>query len=173
MSLGLRPASTFDQLGARFHRESDRRRLRAMLAGVAVAGVVVTLVLGLTGLRMQQVRLSYRLDILRTAKAGAEEMNRRLLVEKASLQSLARIEVEARTRLGMVAPTQQQVQLAREFVGGGTVSAALGGRSSAVASTAREPGREMARDSGREPAREPGRGPGREPSREPGREIVR
>src|SRR6266540_3785439 len=153
MSLGLRPASTFDQLGARFHRESDRRRLRAMLAGVAVAGVVVTLVLGLTGLRMPQVRLSYRLDILRTAKAGAEEMNRRLLVEKASLQSLARVEVEARTRLGMVAPTQQQVQLAREFMGGGTATAALGGRTATAAA--------------------PGREPLREPAREPAREIVR
>ena len=108
MSLGLRPSSTADQHVACFHRGSDRRRLRAMLAGIAAAGVVVALVLGLVGLRMQQVRLSYRLDILRTSKAGAEEMNRRLLVEKASLQSLARIEDEARTRLGMVAATYQQ-----------------------------------------------------------------
>jgi len=146
MSLGLRPASTADQHGARFHRESDRRRRRAMLAGVAVAGVVVAMVLGLVGLRMQQVRLSYRLDILRTAKAGAEEMNRRLLVEKASLQSLARVEDEARTRLGMVAATQQQVQLAREFVGGGTVSAALGDRTAAASTTTREQAHEPARE---------------------------
>jgi cell division protein FtsL len=146
MSLGLRPASTADQQGARFYRESDRRRLRAMKTGVAVAGVVVALVLGLVGLRMQQVRLSYRLDVLRTVKAGAEEMNRRLLVEKASLQSLARIEVEARTRLGMVAPTRHQIQLAREFVGGGTVSAALGGRTAAAGATDREPGSEPARE---------------------------
>lgn len=153
MSLGLRPASTADQQGARFHRESDRRRLRAMLAGIAAAGVVVALVLGLVGLRMQQVRLSYRLDVLRTAKAGVEEANRRLLVEKASLQSLARVEVEARTRLGMVAPTQQQVQLAREFVGGGTATAGLGGRTATAAA--------------------PGHEPLREPAREPAREIVR
>ena len=157
MSLGLRPASTADQHGARFHRESDRRRLRAMQAGIAAAGVIVALVLGLVGLRMQQVRLSYRLDILRTAKAGAEEMNRRLLVEKASLQSLARIEDEARTRLGMVAATQQQVQLAREFVRGGTVSAALGDRTAATAMTTRERGRDQAREPGRVPAREPAR----------------
>jgi cell division protein FtsL len=157
MSLGLRPASTADQQGARFHRESDRRRLRAMLAGIAAAGVVVALVLGLVGLRMQQVRLSYRLDVLRTAKAGVEEANRRLLVEKASLQSLARVEVEARTRLGMVAPTQQQVQLAREFVGGGTATAALGGRTATAAV----------------PAGEGNPAPGREPLREPAREIVR
>ena len=138
MSLGLRPASTADQQVAHFHRESDRRRLRAILAGVAAAGVVVALVLGLVGLRMQQVRLSYRLDSLRTATAEVEELNRRLRVEKASLQSLARIELEARTRLGMVAPTQQQLQLAREFAGDGTASAALRERTAAAAAPARE-----------------------------------
>ena len=138
MSLGLRPASTADQQVAHFHRESDRKRLRAMLAGIAAAGVVVALVLGLVGLRMQQVRLSYRLDSLRTAKVDVEELNRRLRVEKASLQSLARIELEARARLGMVAPTQQQVQLAREFAGDGTASAALRGRTAAAAAPARE-----------------------------------
>jgi len=138
LSLRLRALSTADQQGARFHRESDRRRLRAMLAGVAVAGALVALVLGLVGLRMQQVRLSYRLDALRSVKAQAEEMNRRLRVEKASLQSLARIEVEARTRFGMVAPTQQQVQLAREFVAGGSASPAAVERTVAAVSDSRE-----------------------------------
>ena len=145
MSLGLRGASMADQQMVHFHRDSDRRRLRAMLAGVAAAGVVVALVLGLVGLRMQQVRLSYRLDTLRTAKAGAEESNRRLRVEKASLQSLARIELEARSRLGMVAPTREQVQMAREFAGAGTASTALGERTAAAAAPAREPGRETVR----------------------------
>ena len=138
MSLGLRPTSTADQQVAHFHRESNRRRLRAMLAGVAAAGVVVALVLGLVGLRMQQVRLSYRLDSLRTAIADVEELNRRLRVEKASLQSLARIELEARARLGMVAPTHQQVELAREFAGAGAASAALRERTAAAAAPARE-----------------------------------
>ena len=138
MSLGLRSAFTADQQVAHFHRESDRRRLRAMLAGIAAAGVVVALVLGLVGLRMQQVRLSYRLDSLRTIKGDVEELNRRLRVEKASLRSLARIELEARARLGMVAPTQQQVQLAREFAGDGVVSTALGERTAAAAEPARE-----------------------------------
>jgi len=139
MSLGLRGASTGDQQLAHFHRDSDRRRLRAMLAGIAITGVVVALVLGLVGLRMQQVRLSYRLDTLRTAKAGAEELNRRLRVEKASLQSLARIDLEARSRLGMVAATGQQIQLAREFAGAGRDSTALGERTVAAAVPAREP----------------------------------
>ena len=138
MSLRLRPASTADQQAAQFHRESDRRRLRAMLATIVAAGVVVAIVLGLVGLRMQQVRLSYRLDILRAARADTEEMNRRLRVERASLQSLARIEREARTRLGMVAPIPHQVQLAREFASGGTGSAAVGDRTASAAAPARE-----------------------------------
>ncbi len=136
MSLLRKPASTADQQVAHFHRDSDRGRLRAMLTGVVVAGIVVAPVLGLVGFRMQQVRLSYRLDTLRTAKADAEELVRRLRVEKASLQSLARIELEARSRLGMVAPTQQQVQLAREFAGASTASTALGERTAAVAAPA-------------------------------------
>lgn len=133
LPLVLRLSSTADQHVAHFHRESDRRRRRAMLVGIAAAGVVVAMVLGVVGLRMQQVRLLYRLDTLRTAKAGAEELNRRLRVEKASLQSLARIELEARSRLGMVAPTGQQVQLAREFAGAGTPSTALGERTAEAA----------------------------------------
>src|SRR5262249_58982597 len=108
MSLGPRPPSTADQQVAHFHRESDRHRLRAMLTGALAAGVLVTLVLGLVGLRMQQVRLSYRLDALRTARTQAEESNRRLNVEKASLQSLARIEAEPRARFGIVAPIQHE-----------------------------------------------------------------
>jgi len=124
LSLGLRPAATADQDVARFHRESDRRRLRAMLASVAVAGVLVAFILGVVGLRLQQVRLSYRLDALRTAKAELEEANRRLGVERASLASLARIEVEAKGRLGMVVPTQHQVQMAREFAGPGATARA-------------------------------------------------
>src|SRR4029450_3386174 len=83
LSLGLRPPPPADQQVARFHRESDRRRLRAMLAGAAAAGVLVALVLGLVGLRMQQVRLSYRLDTLRSARTPAEGMNPRLRGGKA------------------------------------------------------------------------------------------
>jgi hypothetical protein len=72
------------------------------------------------GLKAHQVRLSYRLDALRTARADAEELNRRLSVELASLRSLARIEDKARRELGMVAPGRDQVVLAREFVAGGS-----------------------------------------------------
>ncbi len=110
--------STREQQAARFHRERDRRRLLAMARTLVSAAVLVVLVLGVVGLRLQQVRISYRLDGLRTFKARLEESGSKLGVELASLASLARIEEKAR-ELGMGPPAAHQVQLAREFVRGG------------------------------------------------------
>jgi len=111
--------STQEQQAARFHRERDRRRLLAMARTLVSAAVLVVLVLAVVGLRLQQVRLSYRLDGLRPVKAGLEESRSRLGVELDSLKSLARIEEKAPTELGMVPPTGNQVRLAREFLRGG------------------------------------------------------
>ena len=113
------PSFTQRQETARFHRERDRGRLRTMARGLLAAGLLVVLVLGLVALRVQQVRLSYRLDGLRAEKAELEETGSRLRVELATLMSLARIESKARVELGMVRPAGDQVRLAREFVTGG------------------------------------------------------
>ena len=120
----LRPLPTewgmaSQQQVAGFHRERDRRRLLAMVRTLIGAGVLVALVLAVVGVRLHQVRLSYRLDGLRTIRAELEESRSRLRVEVDTLRSLARIEGKARTELGMVPPTANQVQLAREFVPGG------------------------------------------------------
>lgn len=120
----LRPLSTgwglaHQQQGARFHRERDRRRLLTMGRTLVGAAVLVVLVLGVVGLRLHQVRLSYRLDGLRTVRAELEESRSRLRVEIDSLRSLARIEGKARAELGMVPPAADQVQLAREYVPSG------------------------------------------------------
>ena len=118
------PASGWDsdteQHAARFHRERDRGRLVAMARTLVGAVILVGLVLGMVELRIQQVRLSYRLDGLRTMRTELDESRSRLRVELASLKSLARIESKARTELGMVPPSKDQVQLAREFVPGGS-----------------------------------------------------
>ena len=118
-----------DQQAARFHRERDRGRLLGMARALVGAGLVA-LVLGVVGLRVQHVRLSYRLDGLHALRAELEETRSRLRIEIATLKSLARIEVKARTELGMVPPARDQVRLAREFVPGG------GGLSMAVPLTA-------------------------------------
>jgi cell division protein FtsL len=104
---------------AGFHRERDRRRLLAMVRTLLSAAVLVVLVLGVVGVRLHQVRLSYRLDGLRATRAELEESRSRLRVEIYTLSSLARIEGKARAELGMTAPVGNQVRLAREFVPGG------------------------------------------------------
>jgi cell division protein FtsL len=109
----------------RRHHQKDRRRLRSMATAVVGAGMAVVLILGVVGLRVQQVRLSYRLDVLRTARTELEEMRNRLRVEQATLKSLARIEGKARAELGMAPPARDQVRLAREFVPGGRGAAGL------------------------------------------------
>lgn len=114
----VKQTSVQEQQAARFHWESDRRRLRAMAIALVGTGCLVGLVLGVVGLRVQQVRLSYRLDTLRTTRAELEEARGRLRVELATLKSLARIETRARAELGMVTPAGDQVRLAREFVTG-------------------------------------------------------
>ena len=119
-----RRAAPGEQRGARFHRERDRRRLRAMVVALGWTAVGVALVLGIVAVKIQQVRLSYRLDSLRSARAELLDQRMRLLVEQASLRSLARIEGKAR-ELGMVTPTGDQVQLAREFVTAGAGAAAV------------------------------------------------
>ncbi len=108
------------QAGARFHRERDRRRLRAMGVAAALGALLMAGLIGVVGLKAHQVRLSYRLDALRSTRASVEELNRRLGVELATLRSLARIEDKARRELGMVAPRPDQIVLAREFVAGGS-----------------------------------------------------
>jgi cell division protein FtsB len=120
------------QAGARFHRERDRRRFRAMGLAVALGALLTVGVLGVVGLKAQQVRLSYRLDALRTARADAAELNRRLGVELATLRSLARIEDKARRELGMVTPGRDQMVLAREFVAGGAGLGRVPSRTAAV-----------------------------------------
>lgn len=124
---------------ARFHRERDRRRLRAMAVSLACAGFLVALTLGVVGLRVQQVRLSYRLDALRTARTELAEAGNRLRVEQATLRSLARIESKARAELGMVLPAQDQVRLAREFVPGGSGVTSGAPLTAAVPAASREP----------------------------------
>lgn len=118
-SLPVAWASAGEQQAARFHRERDRRRLLAMARTLVSAAVLVALVLGVVGLRVQQVRLSYRLDGLRALEGELEESRSRLRVELDTLKSLARIEAKARAELGMVPPAGNQVKLAREFVPGG------------------------------------------------------
>jgi cell division protein FtsL len=88
--------------------------------GLALALVVFPVggVLGFVGVKVQQVRASYRLDDLRALRMDVEKLNRQLKVELATLTALSRVETKARTELGLAPPALGQVRLAREYVGG-------------------------------------------------------
>jgi cell division protein FtsL len=96
-------------------RERDRHRLRAMAGMLCLGGVLVAAVLGYVWLHVQRVRISYELEMLRTARGRLEEQNRKLQLELASLRAFARVDAAAR-RLGLTQPTPDQVRLAREYV---------------------------------------------------------
>jgi cell division protein FtsL len=110
---------------ARVVRERDRHRLRTMGLALGLSACLAASALSVVWLKVQQVRLSYRLDVLRSAKGELDDLNRQLRVELASLRSLARIEDRAKSELGMILPAPGQIRLAREFVAGGEGAASL------------------------------------------------
>lgn len=89
-----------------------------MAAALGLSACLVGGVLGVVGLKVNQVRASYRLNELKVLRNDLEELNRQLRVEQATLSSLARIESVARVKLGMAPPLLDQVRIAREYVSG-------------------------------------------------------
>ena len=107
----------------RLHREHDPRARRILVAALAAAAVLVGGALTVVGMRVQQIQLAYRLDVLRAHHARAEGNVRQLEIEVATLRSPGRVEARAR-QLGLVAPGRDQIRLAREYVAGGAGLAA-------------------------------------------------
>ena len=120
----------------RLHREQDPRVRRSLAVALLVSAVAVASALGVAGVRVQQVRLAYRLDAARVERARLETVVRQLEVEVASLRSPGRVELRAR-QLGMAPPGREQVRLAREYVTGTTGLAAA--QRNRVASVAGSP----------------------------------
>jgi len=108
------------------HRERDPRVRRSLALTLAGAFLFVLSGLAVVGLRVQQVHLGYGIDALRAERARQETLLRQLEVEVATLRSPARVEMRAR-QLGLTAPTQRQIRVAREFVAGGSGQAAVDG----------------------------------------------
>jgi cell division protein FtsL len=96
-------------------REWDHRRLRAMAGMLLLGSLLVAGVLGYVWLQAQRVRVTYRLEVLRAARARLVEQNKRLRLEVATLRAFARVDVAAR-QLGLAPPAPDQVRLAREYV---------------------------------------------------------
>lgn len=99
----------------RLHREPDPRVRRSVAVALLGATLLVAIGLGVVALRVHQVHLAYRLDALRAERTRMERLIQQLRVEVASLKAPGRVESRAR-QLGLVAPSREQVHLAREYV---------------------------------------------------------
>jgi cell division protein FtsL len=107
----------------RLHREHDPRVRRSLARALTLSAVAVGVALAVVAVRVQEVRLAYRLDALRAERAQTETLIQQLEVEVAALRSPGRVESRAR-QLGLTVPSREQVRLAREYVGGTTGLAA-------------------------------------------------
>ncbi len=106
------------------HRDQDPRLRRSLARLLVCALVFVAGCLLVVGLRIQQVHLAYQLDELRGERVRVETLLSQLEVEVATLRSPARVETRAR-QLGLTVPARAQIQLAREYVAGGSGLAAV------------------------------------------------
>lgn len=112
----------------RLHREADPRVGRSLGLTAVCAVCLVIAALIVVAVRVQQVRLAYRLDALRDERVRVETLIGQLEVQVATLRSPRRLEAQAR-QLGLTVPTAQQVMNAREFVTGtGGLAAARSAR---------------------------------------------
>ena len=95
----------------RLHRDVDPRTRRRLIAALVGAALLAGGALALVGVRVQQVRLAYRLDELRGQHARAEGNVR---------------------QLGMISPAPDQIRLAREYVAGSTGLAGIRSRTASL-----------------------------------------
>jgi cell division protein FtsL len=107
----------------RLHHEPDRRVRRSLVVALATAALLAAGALTVAGVRIEQVHLAYRLDVLRSERGRAHDRIRQLEIEVATLRSPGRLEARAR-QIGLVVPARDQIRLAKEYVTGGTGLAA-------------------------------------------------
>jgi cell division protein FtsL len=99
-------------------RERDPRPSRwviLLLLGIAAAAVPIAAYLIQ---QMQYVQACYRIEELRSRRERLEETERRLRIEKATLEALPRVEGRALDELGLVHPTSRQFVVVRSSAPG-------------------------------------------------------
>lgn len=97
-------------------REFDRRRIREMLLVAALVIVLLLPLLSYVWYHMEWIRLGYEMQRLRQKRDEQVELSARLRIEKASLESLARVEREARKRLGLVHSTGAVIHMEEDLL---------------------------------------------------------
>ena len=95
-------------LNERLVRESDRERARELLRVLALGIAVLVPLLLHVWQQVVFVETAYRIEDLRTNRSGLERELRALKLERAALESLERIEEQARAQ-GLVEPPVSSV----------------------------------------------------------------
>ncbi len=95
-------------LNDRLVRERDRERARELLRTLGLGIVVLVPLLLHVFQQVKFVETAYRVAELRSERLALETALRNVRMERASLESLARIEVEARG-LGLIQPPPEAV----------------------------------------------------------------
>jgi len=95
-------------------RERDRRRLRELVWVVVILAPLAIGLLGHIWLRIEQVRVGYRIELLERQLHRSEQNERQLRLEAAYLASPARVGERAAAVLGMGSPTLAQLVFAGE-----------------------------------------------------------
>lgn len=96
-------------------RERDRRRLRDLAWVLMAVAPLLTAMAGYTWLRLEQVRVGYRVEKLERQLRRLEQDERQLRLEAAYLASPGRVGERAAAELGMVPPTLDRLLFAEEL----------------------------------------------------------
>jgi cell division protein FtsL len=94
---------------SRLVREVDVERRRECFSVLGLGIVVFLFVLLFAWQHFQCVRYGYEIEQAKSERAALEQWNQQLRLEQASLADPERIDTLARTKLGMVSPSPQQV----------------------------------------------------------------
>lgn len=102
---------TLPGLNKRLVQEFDRSKARELMVVVVLLALVLLPLLVYVWQNVEWIRSGYAFETLKNERDRLVETNHRLRVEKASLESLTRVESLARTQLGLEEPPEGSVVL--------------------------------------------------------------
>ncbi|MEE8183731.1 MAG: cell division protein FtsL, partial [Acidobacteriota bacterium] len=91
------------RMNVKMIRDRDRKKSRDLIVFFLVSLALLIPVILYVRQRMEFMRVSYRLEELSKERKSLQDMNRKLLVERAQLNALDRVERIALEDLGLVA----------------------------------------------------------------------
>jgi cell division protein FtsL len=91
-------------LNRRLVMERDHGRVRELALAVGLSGLMLMPLLLYVWQNVEWIRIGYRVEKLQNRHDRLVELNQQLLLEKAHLESLARVEKVATERLGLALP---------------------------------------------------------------------